>query len=440
MRPRQPRSGERHNHAAAIMACAGASALMLIGACAPAGEGPQEQSSPSTSGYVVALRMSNNPGVGGQSSFEVPRGYLVLAEEDGTTGYVKTGIMEGSGLQWTDEGLFFSDKTNEYLVDDESLHAFPREWETVYEVGRFETEDRGGSISFYSAGGTQRAVATYPSGITDYADNVGAYMVNGHCADRALSVTSSLLAPAIAPAAAAAQQPQSGAPPEDDDHANSAPLDALVQVYPHEGDTPPVLGAAPQNRAVSTIQRDFICFNDNVYIPTFNSDNPGASKSNGQNYLEGTLALDEWNLATGARFLVTVTDEQGAPIDITNRDVAGATGVLSGAHYVFVTNKGDVYRINLTTGVADRRFTIPLSVDNNDQQYFVTPRAVYVVEGPADRSEELVLKQYALDTSQERTIMTIKGAAQLRGGSLLTGRVYLQSVALRPDYAARLEP
>ncbi|WP_203338765.1 hypothetical protein [Nocardioides limicola] len=51
-------------------------------------------------------------------------GYVVFIDSDGGTQTIETSGMDVAQMKWTDDGLFFSDRDNDYLLTD-TLEAIP---------------------------------------------------------------------------------------------------------------------------------------------------------------------------------------------------------------------------------------------------------------------------------------------------------------------------
>ncbi|WP_194949154.1 hypothetical protein [Actinomyces trachealis] len=411
-------------------------ALTLAG-CAPA-ELPQvKDSQVSTTDAVLAIRLSNSPGSGSQS-LAVPDGYLLLVKEDGTGTALDVGAMVGGKLLWNEAGPYLGTTHDEILVNDAGLRRFPRGLKVLDEVLRRPTSDGRGFITFYSWDRVQSAFRGDEHGNLERTDNPGMYQVNGVYQDRLLSIVTTRYTPDLeADARRVAQQAHEAGVLAEPVPASSS-LDVLVQVYPHQDGQPVVLAAAPEDESLQPGPWYTTCYQGKVYLPTFRRAHPDAAPDNNLDPWAGHLVIQSWDLGTGARNTVPVTSPDGAPAQITAEEAFSDTGHLKGPLYTCVTRNGDVLSVDVTTGLLQNRFQIPLSDKDWQSRYQVTDTDVYALDVPHDTTKPLTLTRYDLTTGTPHHLMTINDTSHYQDGNLLTDQVFVKSIALRPSYLQQL--
>ncbi|QQM67672.1 hypothetical protein [Actinomyces weissii] len=141
---------------------------------------------------------------------------------------------------------------------------------------------------------------------------------------------------------------------------------------------------------------------------------------------------------TSARSTVPVTTPDGAPVQLISDEAFSDTGHLEGPVYTCVTRNGDVLSVDVTTGVLQNRFQVPLTDRDWSSRFVVTDTAVYALYVPRDTTKPLTLTRYDLATGSPQPLITVPGAASYLDGSLLTDQLLVKSVALRPSYLQQL--
>ncbi|WP_196717293.1 hypothetical protein [Actinomyces trachealis] len=411
-------------------------ALTLAG-CAPA-ELPQvKDSQASTTDAVLAIRLANLSGHGARE-LAAPAGYLLLIKEDGTGTALDVGDMTAGQVLWNEAGLTASTRDDELFINDQGLRRTPRGAVQGFEVNRFPTSDGRGFMAFYSRQGVQSIFKGDEHGNLEHTDNEGMFATNGHCGDRVLSVASTRFTPVLeADARRVAQQAHEAGTLAEPVPASSS-LDVLVQVYPHQDGQPVVLGATAEDDSLHATPSYATCYQDVLYIPLFQQEHPDASPVNGLDPKAGRLVLQAWDLGTGRRSLTPVTMPDGSPVPITMDESESDTGHLNGPIYTCVTRNGDVLSVDVTTGILQNRFQIPLSDKNWQSRYQVTDTDVYALDVPHDTTKPLTLTRYDLTTGTPHHLMTINNTSHYQDGNLLTDQVFVKSIALRPSYLQQL--
>ena len=85
---------------------------------------------------------------------DAPEGsLLVLVSEDGSFEAVHLGTMTGGTPIWTDAGLHFADKDNDYVLTEDGLASFPnaKPWDQL--VGLADGDVGGGEIGHHRGPG-----------------------------------------------------------------------------------------------------------------------------------------------------------------------------------------------------------------------------------------------------------------------------------------------
>lgn len=412
--------------------------VTALAGCAPSNLPTAKSSKVSTTDAVLAIRLSTlgTPG----ELISVPAGHLLLVKEDGTGTVLEVGAMINGHPLWNEAGLTVSTPEDELLIDDQGLTRTPRGLKQSFEVNRFPTTDGRGFMAFYSRQGTQSVFKGDEHGNLERTDNEGMFATNGHCGDRVLSVTDSFYSQAIAPDASmvAAKEYEAGTLSEP--VPEGARLDVLVQVYPHPEGKPVVLGATAKDESLEETPSYATCYQDVLYVPTFQQAHPDASPVNGLDPKAGQLVMQSWDLSTGRREVTPVTMPDGSPVPLTRDQSSSDTGHMNGSTYTMVTTGGEVLSVDVTTGVVTNSFQIPLTDSRQLSKFVVTDTDVFALDVPWDTTEArtLTLTRYDLETGQPHPVMTIENVDHYLDGNLLTGPLSVESIALRPSYLRQI--
>ena len=200
-----------------VAAMAVASAALLSG-CGQVGPPPKDFA---TEDAVLAMRVHE----GGEDS-----SYLVLVSAKGETRAIELGRVEGAAISWTEDGITTSDRSHDYVIDENGLTASERtsggnELETQHEWYRVQV-GAGTLVGFSPEDGSKDPFVTYIDGdsgkATTRVSPYGATSTAAVCGERVFSSGRGTDTKAF--------EDDSESIPE-----NQLDRAALTSAYPHDG-------------------------------------------------------------------------------------------------------------------------------------------------------------------------------------------------------------
>ena len=356
-------------------------------------------------------------------------GWIVLLDAQGRGQVASVDEVVDGDVLWSDRGVFFGSSSHDYVTTDSGTQQVARRYVRDEDVQRYELS--GGTLAVVKEEGAGYRVDSVRSdGTTSSVDNAGMRGDVGQCGSRILAITDTVRSESIRSAAFEAYAAQSG---------GSVPeaLTVVVQLTDHDGDTPPVLTVAPMIDGLSSRQRMFDCEGDVITMPSVREDEASASFSGTESERRG-LVLERWDLSTGQRTIVPVIDEQENPIEVNrDRSIFHYKGVQVGDEYRFISEGGDAFAVDLTSGRGRYLFTYQGTRINQRMVFQVSETGVYALEGRRE-DHNVTLSYRPWDGEAYRDVITMDRLADyvwLEGDFMSAGHWRrIQSFSLRPGW------
>ena len=405
------------------------SAAVLLSSCMPQGAVKEKRADQLSLGdAVIAVRLSQ-----GKFSAGLPDppedNWIVLLDAQGRGQATRIENKPGSAVMWTERGLSFGAPDKEYVTTDQGTQEIDVKhwWSSEYQ--RYSFPD--GRIAVLGSGSESgiRVDVIHPNGrieTTEIPDTSGPV---GQCGQHIVGITDTEESESIRSAAFEAYAAQSGGDmPEN--------VAAVIQIDDPDGDVPRLLAVAPAIDGLVEGWMSVPCDGNVITVPSIQQDDPAAVRSGKRNSLEGVLVLQRWDLSTGQRTIIPVLDEAGQPIE-TDQDnnLSGVRTIRVGDEYRFVTEKGNAYAVDVTSGNARHLFSIPSENTRNPAVFQVSETGVYALE-QNDDEDVLTLSYQPWDGGGKRVLLTTGAMSRyLVARNLLMG--YMRSVesfALRPGW------
>lgn len=255
----------------------------------------------------------------------------------------------------------------------------------------------------------------------------------GQCGDRILSIVDTKQLWRMKSEAFEAYAAQSGGDGEQPEE-----LSVVIQLNDRDGDTPRILGVAPMIEGLVSGQREFACEGDVITIPSVQTGDSQATRVLADGREEGTMVLERWDLSTGQRTIVPVIDEQENPIEVNReRSIFRYKGVQVGDEYRFISEGGDAFSVDLTSGRGRYLFTYQGTRINQRMVFQVSETGVYALEGRRE-DHNVTLSYRPWDGGAYRDVITMDKLADyvwLEGDILSSGHWRrIQSFSLRPGW------
>ncbi len=405
------------------------SAAVLLSSCMPQGAVKEKRADQLSLGdAVIAVRLSQ-----GKFSAGLPDppedNWIVLLDAQGRGQATRIENKPGSAVMWTERGLSFGAPDKEYVTTDQGTQEIDVKhwWSSEYQ--RYSFPD--GRIAVLGSGSESgiRVDVIHPNGrieTTEIPDTSGPV---GQCGQHIVGITDTEESESIRSAAFEAYAAQSGGDmPEN--------VAAVIQIDDPDGDVPRLLAVAPAIDGLVEGWMSVPCDGNVITVPSIQQDDPAAVRSGKRNSLEGVLVLQRWDLSTGQRTIIPVLDEAGQPIE-TDQDnnLSGVRTIRVGDEYRFVTEKGDAFAVDVTSGKARHLFSIPSEKTFVPAVFQVSETGVYALE-QNDDEDVLTLSYQPWDGGGKRVLLTTGAMSRyLVERNLLMG--YMRSVesfALRPGW------
>lgn len=357
-------------------------------------------------------------------------GWIVLLDAQGRGQVASVDEVVDGDVLWSDRGVFFGSSSHDYVTTDSGTQQVARRYVRDEDVQRYELS--GGTLAVVKEEGAGYRVDSVRSdGTTSSVDNAGMRGDVGQCGSRILAITDTVRSESIRSAAFEAYAAQSG---------GSVPeaLTVVVQLTDHDGDTPPVLTVAPMIDGLSSRQRMFDCEGDVITMPSVQTGDSRATRVMADGREEGTMVLERWDLSTGQRTIVPVIDEQENPIEVNrDRSIFHYKGVQVGDEYRFISEGGDAFAVDLTSGRGRYLFTYQGTRINQRMVFQVSETGVYALEGRRE-DHNVTLSYRPWDGEAYRDVITMDRLADyvwLEGDFMSAGHWRrIQSFSLRPGW------
>ena len=405
------------------------SIVMLLSSCMSQGDVTETRADQLSLGdAVIAVRLSE-----GELSPGLPAppedNWIVLldAQGRGQATRIKAKSYGNVAFLWTDRGLSFGAQDKEYVTTDQGTQEIDVKEPSRAEDQRFSLPD--GRTVVVDSGEEIRVDVIHPNGrivTAEFPDTSGSV---GQCGQRIVGITDTEESESIRSAAFEAYAAQSGGDmPEN--------VAAVIQIDELNGGVPRVLAVAPAIDGLLTGWMSVPCDGNVITVLSIQQEDPAAVRSGTRHPWDGVLVLQRWDLTTGQRTIIPVLDEAGQPIE-TDQDnfLYYSRAIRVGDEYRFVTEKGNAYAVDVTSGNARHLFSIPSESTRNPAVFQVSETGVYALE-QNDDEDVLTLSYQPWDGGGKRVLMTTGTMSRyLVERNLLMG--YMRSVesfALRPGW------
>ena len=405
------------------------SIVMLLSSCMSQGDVTETRADQLSLGdAVIAVRLSE-----GELSPGLPAppedNWIVLldAQGRGQATRIKAKSYGNVAFLWTDRGLSFGAQDKEYVTTDQGTQEIDVKEPSRAEDQRFSLSD--GRTVVVDSGEEIRVDVIHPNGrivTAEFPDTSGSV---GQCGQRIVGITDTEDSESIRSAAFEAYAAQSGGDmPEN--------VAAVIQIDELNGGVPRVLAVAPAIDGLLTGWMSVPCDGNVITVLSIQQDDPAAVRSGTRHPWDGVLVLQRWDLTTGQRTIIPVLDEAGQPIE-TDQDnfLYYSRAIRVGDEYRFVTEKGNAYAVDVTSGNARHLFSIPSESTRNPAVFQVSETGVYALE-QNDDEDVLTLSYQPWDGGGKRVLLTTGTMSRyLVARNLLMGyRRSIESFALRPGW------
>lgn len=405
------------------------SLVMLLSSCMSQGDVTETRADQLSLGdAVIAVRLSE-----GELSPGLPAppedNWIVLldAQGRGQATRIKAKSYGNVAFLWTDRGLSFGAPDKEYVTTDQGTQEIDVKEPSRAEDQRFSLPD--GRTVVVDSGEEIRVDVIHPNGrivTAEIPDTSGSV---GQCGQRIVGITDTEDSESIRSAAFEAYAAQSGGDmPEN--------VAAVIQIDELNGGVPRLLAVAPAIDGLLTGWMSVPCDGNVITVLSIQQEDPAAVRSGTRHQWDGVLVLQRWDLTTGQRTIIPVLDEAGQPIE-TDQDnfLYYSRAIRVGDEYRFVTEKGNAYAVDVTSGNARHLFSIPSENTRNPAVFQVSETGVYALE-QNDDEDVLTLSYQPWNGGGKRVLLTTGTMSRyLVARNLLMGyRRSIQSFALRPGW------
>ena len=369
--------------------------------------------------YASSLQEATNTG-----------SWIVLLNAQGQGTVASVDSVAGGDVLWSDRGVFYGSRSRNYVTTDSGTQVSKSDNGTREEIQRYELSD-GQLVTLvpkhwdYNDGNVESddSITTVETaGITgDF----------GQCGSRILAITDTKESPSIADAAFEAYAAQAN---------NEEPvpeaLTAVVQLNAPDGDAPRILAVTPASDKLESGQHMFACEGDVITLLSRLEVKPG-TPDNMTAHERYRWVLHQWDLSTGERANIPLTDDDGEPFESTSKwFLQGHHGVQVGNEYRMVTRDGAAFGADLMSGQVRRLFYTHPRMTVSDRYwmtYQVDKDGVYAL-GESYEGHVVSLFFIPWDGKEWREIFTTDKLAGYLKEGWFSGELKIQSFAVRPDW------
>ena len=369
--------------------------------------------------YAPSLQEATNTG-----------SWIVLLNAQGQGTVASVDSVAGGDVLWSDRGIFYGSRSRNYVTTDSGTQVSKSDNGTRTEIQRYELSD-GQLVTLVPKHWD------YNDGDVDSDDSIttvetaGITGDFGQCGTRILAITDTKESPSIADAAFeayAAQASDEGTVPE--------ALTAVVQLNAPDGDAPRILAVTPAIDDVLEVHRMLACEGDVITLQSLEAVKPGTPDNMTVHELYRWVPL-RWDLSTGERTNIPVTDDGGEPFGFGSKEsFYGLTSIQVGSEYRMVTWDGDALAVDLTSGRARRLFYTNLRMAVSGSYwttYQVDKDGVYAL-GESHKDHVISLFFRPWDGKEWREIFTTDKLAGYLKEGWFSGELKVQSFAVRPGW------
>ena len=406
------------------------SVAMLAWSCVPTGYLTSTPISKlSTGEAVIAIRMGEARSQSGLSA-PIHDNWIMLLDAQGKHTAALLEEEKVGELLWTERGISYGSEQWDYLTTEHGTRRDKLSGWNSSEVQRYELSDGRIIVVFYEMDLAYQVDTIELDGSVTSVSTPGTRGDVGQCGDRILSIVDTKQLWRMKSEAFEAYSAQSGGDGEQPEE-----LSVVIQLNDRDGDTPRLLGVAPMIDGLVSGQREFACEGDVITIPSVQTGDPRATRVMAEGREEGTMVLERWDLSTGQRTIVPVIDEQENPIEVNrDRSIFHYRGVQVGDEYRFISEDGDAFTVDLTSGRG--RYLFSHAMEKSARMLFqVTETGVYALEDRWD-DRRVTLSFTPWESGERREVWTTsKLAGYLESPSFLDSHVReIEAFTLRPGW------
>ena len=356
--------------------------------------------------------------------------WIVLLDAQGKGTVASVDLVGGADVLWSDRGIFYGSGSRNYVTTDSGTQVSKSDNGTREEIQRYELP--GGQLVTlvpkhweYNDGDVQ----SDPSITT--VETAGITGDFGQCGSRILAITDTKESPSIADAAFEAYAAQAN-----NEDAVPEALTAVVQLNVPDGDAPRILAVTPVIDNVVSGDNMFACEGDVITLQSVEEVKPG-TPDNMTAHERYRWVLRRWDLSTGQRTNIPVTDPNGEPVEFTSKwFLSGYRGVQVGNEYRLVERYDRARAVDLTSGQLRRLFDTDPRMpvyDSYWMTYQVDKDGVYAL-GESHKDHVITLFFIPWDGKEWREIFTTDKLAGYLKEGWFSRELKVQSFAVRPGW------
>ena len=403
---------------------------LLAWSCAPKASLPVTPTSELAIGdAVIAVQLGEAQSQSGLES-PIQNNLVALVDVHGEQDIVRIGNQWEGRILWSDRGISFGAEQWEYQTTENGTSSQETEGWRSSNVQRYELSDGRFIVVSYEMDLGYRVDTIELDGSVTSVSTPGTRGDVGQCGDRILSIVDTKQLWRMKSEAFEAYSAQSGGDGEQPEE-----LSVVIQLNDRDGDTPRLLGVAPMIDGLVSGQREFACEGDVITIPSVQTGDSRATRVMAEGREEGTMVLERWDLSTGQRTIVPVIDEQENPIEVNrDRSIFHYRGVQVGDEYRFISEDGDAFTVDLTSGRGRYLFSHTME-DSSRVLFQVTETGVYALEDRWD-DHHVTLSFTPWESGERRVVWTTsKLAGYLESPSFLDSHVReIEAFSIRPGW------
>ena len=381
---------------------------------------------------VIAVQLGEAQSQSGLSA-PIQNNLVALVDAQGKQDIIRIDNQSEGRILWADRGISFGSEQWEYQTTENGTSSQETEDWRGSDVQRYELSDGRIIVVSYEIDLAYRVDTIGLDGSVTSVSTPGTRGDIGQCGDRILSIVDTKQLWRMKSEAFEAYAAQSGGDGEQPEE-----LSVVIQLNDRDGDTPRILGVAPMIEGLVSGQREFACEGDVITIPSVQTGDSRATRVLADGREEGTMVLERWDLSTGQRTIVPVIDEQENPIEVNReRSIFRYKGVQVGDEYRFISEGGDAFSVDLTSGLGRYLFTYQGTRINQRMVFQVSETGVYALEGRRE-DHNVTLSYRPWDGGAYRDVITMNRLADyvwLEGDFMSAGYWReIEAFALRPGW------
>ena len=406
---------------------------LLAWSCAPKASLPVTPTSKLAIGdAVIAVQLGE---ARSQSGLENPiqNNLVALVDAQGEQEIVRIDNQSEGKILWSDRGITFGSAQWEYQTTENGTSSQEtKEWRAS-DAQRYALSDGRFIVVSYESDLGYRVDTIELDGSIASVSTPGTRGDMGQCGDRILSIVDTEQLWRRKQEALEAYAAQSGGDGEQPEE-----LSVVIQLNDRDGDTPRIVSVAPMIDGLVSGQTQFDCEGDVITMPSVQAADPEKARKVTDGKPEGILVLQRWDLSTGQRAIIPVIDEQGNSIELNSElNIFRYKGVRVGNQYMFISEDGDAFSIDLESGQGRHLFSYYGTRTSGQMVYQVSETGVYALEGRRE-DHNVTLSYRPWDGGAYRDVITMDKLADyvwLEGGFMSSGHWRrIQSFSLRPGW------